>query len=84
METGSVDDLVRLMTDDVATGIHQRFANAIEKKKHADENVEAGREFVEAYVSYVHYVERLHLDATGEVAHHSESEGTETEGPHKH
>ena len=30
--------------------------------KHADESVEAGREYVEAYIEYVHYVERLHGD----------------------
>ena len=30
---------------------------------------EAGREFVEAYVEFIHYVERLHLDATTPAAH---------------
>lgn len=84
LEIGTVDNLVKLVTDEVATGIRQRFANAIEKKKHADENVEAGREFIEAYVSYVHYVERLYNDTKEEPAHQSESEGTETEGEHKH
>ena len=30
---------------------------------HKDESVAQGREFVEAYVAYTHYVERLHQDA---------------------
>ena len=43
-----------------------------------------GREFVEAYVEFVHYVERLHLDATGEAIHHGELEGTGAEGHHRY
>jgi hypothetical protein len=36
---------------------------------HADESVEAGRAFVEAYVEFTHYVERLYLDAGGHSVH---------------
>ncbi len=39
-------------------------------KINADKNVEAGREFVEAYVIFTHYVERLHDDASAGGAHH--------------
>ena len=70
LESGSVDGLVKLVTGDVADGIRERFTRALERKRHADESVEAGREFVEAYVEYVHYVERLHQDATASGAHH--------------
>ena len=70
LETGSVDALVKLVSDAVATGIRERFAHAKETKKHADENVEAGREFVEAYVEFTHYAERLHVDAAAHGAHH--------------
>ena len=37
-----------------------QVAEVAEKKKHANDNVEAGREFVEAYVEYVHFVEGIH------------------------
>ncbi|MFN3395914.1 MAG: DUF6448 family protein, partial [Thermodesulfovibrionales bacterium] len=47
-------------------------AAAKETKKHADESVEAGRKFVEAYVEFTHYVERLYMDATGKTQHHEE------------
>lgn len=57
---------------------------AVEKKKHAEESVEAGREFAEAYVEFVHYVERLHLDAQGHAIHHGESNEAGVEGQHKH
>lgn len=69
LETGSVDELSQEIAHRVAEGIRRRFALAAEKRKHAEENVEAGREFVQAYVEYVHYVERLHADATSPAAH---------------
>jgi len=70
LETGSVEDLVKDVTNKVADGIRERFTHAVEAKKHKDESVEAGREFVEAYVTFMHYVERLHEDATSNPSHH--------------
>jgi len=70
LESGSVDHLVKLVTDDVADGIRKRFAEAQEKKRHAEQTVEAGRAFVAAYVEYVHYVEGLHQAAQRGAAHH--------------
>lgn len=72
LERGSVDKLVKDVTEEAAAGIRKRFAEASEKRKHAEQNVEAGREYVAAYVEYVHYVERLHETATTS-AHHEES-----------
>jgi len=71
LETGSVDKVIKLVTEDAAAGIRRRFAEVQEKKQHAEHNVEAGREFVAAYVQYVHYVEALHQAAQG-VARHEE------------
>jgi len=65
LETGSVDAVVKLVTGDVGAGIRQRFARVLETRKRADDSVAAGREYVAAYVEYVHYVERLHDDASG-------------------
>jgi hypothetical protein len=72
LETGSVDDVVKLVTDEAAAGVRKRFAEVREKKKHADESVKAGREYVAAYVEYVHYVEGLHQAAQGAGNHHEE------------
>jgi len=72
LEKGSVDHLVKHVTDAVAKGIRQRFQKTLERKKHAEDSVAAGREFVEAYVEFTHYVERLHLDAAGQAAHGAE------------
>ncbi len=76
LESGSVDKVVKLVTEDAAAGIRKRFAAAREKKQHAEHNVQAGREFVAAYVEYVHYVEGLHQAAQGPGAHHAEGDET--------
>ena len=57
---GSVDELSAMIGNAVHDGIRKRFAEVAEKKKHANDSVEAGREFVEAYVEYVHFVEGIH------------------------
>lgn len=67
--SGSADALVKLISDDVAAGIKERYEHAAATYKHKDESVALGREFVEAYVAFTHYVERLHQDATGTGAH---------------
>jgi hypothetical protein len=64
LESGSVENMVKKVSDAMSAGIRKRFAHARETKRHADESVVAGREFVEAYVDFTHYVERLYLDAT--------------------
>jgi len=74
---GSADALVKLVTADVESGIRKRFEHAAATFKHKDESVAQGREFVEAYVAFTHYVERLHQDALQDVGHggHGEQDG---------
>lgn len=69
LETGDAEPLVQLVTSEVANGIRHRFAEAREKQAQAEQNVDAGRAFVAAYVDYVHYVEGLHEKAQGAGAH---------------
>ena len=73
LESGSVERVVQLVTDEVSTGIRSRFARALEAKKHADESVEAGRAFVAAYVEFMHYVEGLYVKAQAQSVHHAEA-----------
>jgi len=70
LESGAADSLVKEVTDVVDRGIRERFSSAVEAKTHKDESVESGRKFVEAYVTFMHYVERLHEDATTNPSHH--------------
>jgi len=84
IEIGSVDNLAKEVSEGIAKGIHERFNSVMENKKHAGDSVEAGRKYVESYVSFIHYVEQLNLGASGSGLHHGESKGTMHEGHHSH
>ncbi len=75
LEGGSPDDLVRLVTDSAAKGVRERFEQTRQAKKHAEESVEAGREFVAAYVEFTHYVEKLYSSAVSLSGHGKTKEG---------
>jgi len=69
LETGSVDQLADTLGQAMTKGIHERFQQALESQKHADEKVAAGREFVKNYVVFTHYVEELHDKIKGATEH---------------
>lgn len=60
LESGSVEPLLELLSDAVHVGTNEHFKHALEKKNFDKSDVEAGREYVKAYVEFVHYVERLY------------------------
>jgi hypothetical protein len=66
LNAGSVDDLSNEIAASVRDGLRQRFAEVLEKKKHADDSVDAGRAYVKAYVAYTHYIEAIHAITSGE------------------
>lgn len=76
LASGSSEKLVRLVSETVSAGIRKRFERAAAAYSHKDESVTQGREFVEAYVDFTHFVENVHLTASGnahgEHAEHSE------------
>ncbi|WP_372795927.1 DUF6448 family protein [Pontiella sp.] len=57
---GSADDMIAKLSRHMAHAVEEKYNRALEARKHKDESVEAGREYVEAYVIYMHYVEGLH------------------------
>jgi len=70
LEDGNLKPLAKLLIKTVEEGLHAQFEQAISKKKFKQDNVEAGREYIEAYVKYVHYVERLYEAAKISVQGH--------------
>jgi len=82
LESGTVEELVKLVNEAAARGIRERFARVVETRKHADHTVEAGRGFVAAYVDFTHYVERIHMDAVAGSGHVHEQ--APAAGEHKH
>jgi hypothetical protein len=69
LETGKVEELVNEIQQETVRGIQERFQHAYEARQHAGESVAAGRGYVKAYVEFIHYVERLHRDATNPAVH---------------
>ncbi len=59
LETGSSKELTELLTSAAKEEIVVRFKHALETKKDIEKSVEAEREFVEAYVEFVHFAEQL-------------------------
>ncbi len=65
----SVETLEEEVVEAVRHGMAERFTAVTEAREHTSESVEAGREFVERYVIFMHYMERLYQDATTNPGH---------------
>ena len=84
LEKGSAEELLKNLNGAVHHGIHEQFTNAMAKKNFKPDDVAAGREYVKAYVEFIHYAERLFQAASkpGEGrSHDGEQVGAEE---HKH
>ncbi len=75
VETGNVNELAWKIGQAAEKGVKERFKRLMDAGKHKDESVEAGREYVEAYVVFVHYVEGLHNMIQEGGAHDHEKQG---------
>lgn len=68
LEDGSVEPLAKMISGAVQEGIRKHFNNAMAKKHFKADNVDAGREYVKEYVTFIHYVEGIH-QALSSAAH---------------
>ena len=84
LETGNLDPVVKLLSEKMEHGLREHFKEAVAKKKFDPNDVEAGREFVEAYVKYIQYVEKLHDAATRAAPGHFAETGGTPAPPHPH
>ena len=80
---GKLEPLYKILTNKIHDGLHDRFKEVMKKKGFKKDDVAAGREFVEAYVPFVHYVETIY-DAAAKGGGHGHSREAEKESPHKH
>ena len=60
LEEGSMAQVKELLTGAMQRGLREHYEKALAKKHFRGEDLAAGREYVEAYVEFVHYVERIH------------------------
>ena len=70
LETGSIAELEALLVESVRHGLRERFHAAVSEHGFAPTDVAAGREYVAAYVPFLHYAEALHAVAAG-YGHHA-------------
>ncbi len=83
IETRSADPLLDLLTKEIRKGVQKRFHGAVDKSSYSQDDVEAGRAYVKAYVEYIHYVEQLFAAATiGSTAHPNEAEPVSADEHH--
>jgi hypothetical protein len=75
LKSGSADAVARLITHAVDDGVREQFQAARAHRAFAPDDVAAGREYVAAYVRYVHYVEGLYDAARKASSTHEEGTG---------
>ena len=67
LASGKLQPVAKLVTQRLEQGLHKEFDAVSSKKGYRPDDVAAGREYVNAYVEYVHYVEKLY-DVAGTAA----------------
>ena len=67
---GSIEPVLKLLTAAVDGGVREQFKRALAGKNFKQDDLAAGRDYVSAYVTYVHYVERLYEAASRPVHGH--------------
>ncbi len=64
LQDGSLEALLKLFPAPAKADIEMRFKDAITKKSFNENEVEAGREYVKAYVGFLHHLEHLYEEST--------------------
>ncbi|MDL1862629.1 hypothetical protein FBR04_16620 [Betaproteobacteria bacterium PRO7] len=82
LDSGSPEEVLHLLTDAIRQGVHRRFLAARHARHFDVRDVAAGRDYVAAYVDYVHYVEKLWDAARG--AGHAHGEHAAAAHAHVH
>jgi len=81
IDNGKIEPLVSLVTGETRKGLTERFEHVIEARNYSPADVQAGREYVWAYVTFIHYVERAyeaaHVTVVGHAPQHPSSRDTD-------
>jgi hypothetical protein len=75
LESGGTAALETLLVNELRAGLREAFGRVQAKRKYDANDVAAGREYVKAYVEYIHFVEQVHDASIHPAAgHYSEAE----------
>lgn len=69
LDSGDIDPVTNLLAQEIQKKTSELFANAMEAQKKKEDNIEAGREWVDAYVKYIVYVHSLYQKIQAGPAH---------------
>ena len=85
IKTGQLKPVAQMIVGPVEEGLHRHFEAVQATRKYDPNDVEAARAHVNAYVQYVHYVEKLHEAAAPAAGHHAaEAAAAPKAAAHKH
>ena len=70
LETGNDAALIHLLSSRLEQRLHERFVETRGKRGFAADDVAAGRVYVNAYVTFLNFVERVHESIEQEPGHH--------------
>lgn len=84
LATGDVEPVLKLLSEKTEHGIRQHFLETLAKKTFDKNNIQAGREFVKAYVEYTHYVKGIHDAAAHETHGHFPETAPTSAAAHSH
>lgn len=82
-----IEPLLKLLPAAAHAGIRKHFENALARKRFRVDDVQAGRAYVQAYVSLMHAAEGAGEGGHGDAAdhhHHGESSGQHAPDAHRH
>ena len=75
LKSGDVGPLTSLLVEKVRAELLDRYKKVMAAKSFNVQDVGAGREYVEAYVTYIHHVEAVYAAAMGQASgHHPEGQ----------
>jgi hypothetical protein len=77
LDQRSAEPLVRLLTEAMVEHLRTRFDEVLAARSYAPDDVAKGRDYVRAYVEFVHYVERLYDAAVTSANGHFEEAGSQ-------
>lgn len=80
LRTGKLEPLEKLLTKDMEKGLKETFEAARKRSHFPPTDIARGRQYVTAYVEYIHFVERLHEAARRPAHGHFEEAAPEHAG----
>ena len=79
LEQGSTGALLQHLTEAVQHGIQEQFTKAVATRNFRTDDVQAGRQYVKAYVEFIHYAERLFQAASRAAEGHFHESGPDAD-----